>query len=231
MENRNMSAGFLQTPSQSMIATVSARRRQTCLLHPYQQNEVAFCIVITIAIRKATSSYGVNHFPDQTILHSEPTNDDAYCQRFPILRKSTTRKGITSNKVCASTETNMFVQTVGFIIPCYSPKQPEDVTCPSGFTASDGNTRFRNKSFGLFVYVTDNLYLCTHKRNQIIWWRNRSIPTQPKRSDLPTKRLKNSLKKALKTEHIRSISPKQQTLPQKTEHIRSRSRQQAVRRR
>ena len=93
MENRNMSAGFLQTPSQSMIATVSARSRQTCFLHPYQLNEVTFCIAITIAIRKATSFCGVNHFPDQTILPSKPTEDDAYCQRFPILRKPTTRKG------------------------------------------------------------------------------------------------------------------------------------------
>ena len=88
-----MSAGFLQTPSQSMIATVFARSRQTCFLYPYQQNEVAFCIAITIAIRKATSFCGVNHFPDQTILPSKPTEYDAYCQRFLVLRKPTTRKG------------------------------------------------------------------------------------------------------------------------------------------
>lgn len=77
MEDRNMSAGFLQTPSQSMIATVSARGRQTCSLHPYQQDEVAFCIAITIAIRKVTSSCEVTHFPDQTILPFKPTEDDA----------------------------------------------------------------------------------------------------------------------------------------------------------
>ena len=72
-----MSAGFLQTPSQSMIATVSARSRQTCSLYPYLQNEVAFCIAINIAIRKATSSCEVIHFPDQTILLSNPTENDA----------------------------------------------------------------------------------------------------------------------------------------------------------
>ncbi len=77
MENRNMSAGFLQTPSQSKIATVFTRSRQICFLHPFQQNEVAFCIAITIAIRKATSSCEVIHFPDQTILPSKPTEYDA----------------------------------------------------------------------------------------------------------------------------------------------------------
>ena len=77
MENRNMSAGFLQTPSQSKIATVFKRSRQICFLHPFQQNEVAFCIAITIAIRKATSSCEVIHFPDQTILPSKPTEYDA----------------------------------------------------------------------------------------------------------------------------------------------------------
>ena len=101
MENRNMSAGFLQTPSQSMIATVSARSRQTCFLYPYQQNEVAFCIAITIAIRKATSFCGVNHFPDQTILPSKQNRIRCLLPAIPRLAKAYHQKRRQHRMKCA----------------------------------------------------------------------------------------------------------------------------------
>ena len=54
-------------------------------------------------------------------------SDSSSCESLPP------EKETTSNEVCASAEANVFVQTVALFISCYSPRQPEDVTCPSGY--------------------------------------------------------------------------------------------------
>ncbi len=117
VEIRNVSVGFLQTPSQSKIATVLAGRWQTHSLHLWQQDVAVFCIAITIAIRKTASSCAINHFPDQANEHSKSTVVSTSCAFAPSIAKAyLQKKGTTTMKCASSAEADVFVQTVALFI-------------------------------------------------------------------------------------------------------------------
>ena len=149
MEIRNGSIGYLQTPSQSKIATVLTERRQAHSLRLWQQDVVVFCIAIAIAIRKTASSCAINHFPDHANEHSKSTVVSTSCVLVPKYCESLpTERGDNHNEVC-NVGWSERVRSGGGTLHCgYSPDSPK--MWPACLvTSSSGNNRFRNESFGL----------------------------------------------------------------------------------
>ena len=77
MENRNVSSGFLQAPSQSKIATVLAGRWQTHSLHLWQQDVAVFCIATTSPSKMRL------HPARQFTFLTKPTSIPIQRQSFP----------------------------------------------------------------------------------------------------------------------------------------------------
>jgi hypothetical protein len=133
MENRNVSAGFLQTPSQSQIATVLARRWQTYSLQPWQQDVAVFCIATTSPSKRRLHHARKNLFPDQVIMLSKSMVVVPLRFRSQVLRKPTYRKReqpqwsvlVGWSELSSSRQWHSALRLL--------PRLPEDVTCLSGY--------------------------------------------------------------------------------------------------